>query len=60
MIKFLLIVWIGYSDSQSFDTSVWNSQAECEAAKKQIEIVLDSYRGATYRFVACTRVEPKE
>lgn len=59
MIKVLLIVWIGAGNSQSFDTSVWNSQAECEAAKKQVEIVLDAYFGNN-SFVACTRVEPNE
>lgn len=52
IIKFVLIVWIGYGQTQSLSIQTFDTQAECEAVASALEAEMD-YRG-WYRCVPYT------
>jgi hypothetical protein len=51
--KFVLIVWVGFGNSQTLSTNTFDTLAECEAVAKVLEVEMDKsgwYRCRPYTF----------
>jgi hypothetical protein len=51
--KFVLIVWVGFGNSQTLSTNTFDTLAECEAVAKVLEVEMDKdgwYRCKPYTF----------